>query len=124
MLSLRTCAAVHFCCRCLNLLTHRSAAFRHDLITSIPDDTVGSAEAFAKIVEAFRDAERAGERVAVHCRGGEGRTGNAIAAWLIARHGMSPAEAEAEVLSHAAAEGAARRCKASKLQPFADSLKK
>ena len=60
----------------------------------------------------------------MHCRGGEGRTGNAIAAWLIARHGMSPAEAEAEVLAQAAKVGAARRCTAAKLQPFADSLAK
>lgn len=97
---------------------------RHDLVTSIPDDTVGSAATYARIVEAFKDAEAAGERVAVHCRGGEGRTGNAIAAWLIARHGMTPEEAEAEVLGHAAKVGAARRCKAAKLKPFADSLAK
>lgn len=97
---------------------------RHDLINNIPDDTVGSAQTYAKIVEALRDAEAAGENVVVHCRGGEGRTGNVFAAWLIARHGMSPEEAEKEVLSHATAVGATRRCKAAKLQPFADSLKK
>lgn len=97
---------------------------RHDLITSIPDDTVGSTEAYSNIVAALRDAEAAGERVVIHCRGGEGRTGNAMAAWLIARHGLSPDEAEAEVVKHAGVVGAVRRAKGSKLVPFAESLPK
>jgi protein-tyrosine phosphatase len=34
-----------------------------------------------------------GERVVVHCWGGNGRTGHVLSAWLVAARGLSPLEA-------------------------------
>lgn len=42
-------------------------------------------------------AERDRSRVLVHCGGGIGRTGQVLAAWLVARHGFLNAEAIATV---------------------------
>jgi atypical dual specificity phosphatase len=51
---------------------------------------------FDEIVAAIRKATDAGTGVAVHCQVGRGRTGTALAAWLVAR-GMSPRDAIAEI---------------------------
>ena len=42
-------------------------------------------------------ADREDVRVVVHCAGGVGRTGHVLAAWLVARHGLSNQEAIATV---------------------------
>jgi hypothetical protein len=46
-----------------------------------------------RILPFLRAAESAGERVVVHCWGGNGRTGHVLAAWLVAARGLSPHEA-------------------------------
>jgi protein-tyrosine phosphatase len=38
-------------------------------------------------------AEALGEKVVVHCAGGIGRTGHVLAAWMVHRHGLTPADA-------------------------------
>lgn len=54
----------------------------------IPDD-----EALNAAVEAVRMGNYAGERVAIHCDDGLGRTGLVAAAWLTRHHGYGPMEA-------------------------------
>jgi protein-tyrosine phosphatase len=45
------------------------------------------------ILPFLRAADMGGERVVVHCWGGNGRTGHVLAAWLVAARGLSPLEA-------------------------------
>ena len=76
------------------------------------------AAAQAALLAAFGDAAAAGERVVVHCRGGQSRTGLALATWLVARHGLSADAAAAEVLAGAAAAGVVRYANADKVAKF------
>jgi protein-tyrosine phosphatase len=46
-----------------------------------------------RILPFLRAADMDGERVVVHCWGGNGRTGHVLAAWLVAARGLSPLEA-------------------------------
>lgn len=57
-------------------------------------------------------------QVVVHCWGGGGRTGVALAAWLVRHHGLTPAAAAEQVESYAKAQGASRRADVSQLQGF------
>jgi atypical dual specificity phosphatase len=61
-----------------------------------PDFTAPSIEALRVGVAAIEDAMRAGQRVAVHCGGGRGRTGVLLACLLVSR-GSSPEDAIREV---------------------------
>jgi protein-tyrosine phosphatase len=67
------------------------------------------------ILDAARAAKEAGEKVALHCSGGEGRTGLGLGAILADQCGMSVEEAAAEVVTHAGATGVTRKVKAEKL---------
>ena len=71
-----------------------------------------------KIKAAAKAAADAGEKLAVHCSGGEGRTGLALGAVLTSRveGGMTAAEAAEEVVAHAAATGVVRKVKPEKLE--------
>ncbi len=51
-------------------------------------------------------------QVVVHCWGGSGRTGKVLAAWLVRRHGLSAADAAAEVVRFAGEVGTNRNASA------------
>eukprot|EP00747_Dinoflagellata_sp_TGD_P219920 gnl/TRDRNA2_/TRDRNA2_91943_c0_seq1.p1 gnl/TRDRNA2_/TRDRNA2_91943_c0~~gnl/TRDRNA2_/TRDRNA2_91943_c0_seq1.p1 ORF type:complete len:186 (-),score=34.39 gnl/TRDRNA2_/TRDRNA2_91943_c0_seq1:110-646(-) len=68
-----------------------------------------------EIVGKLRAAEAAGEKIVVHCCAGQHRTGTVLAAWLVARYGLSAEEAVEEVLSHAAANKVRRGAEAAKV---------
>ncbi len=75
-----------------------------------------AAEAHEKLVCALRDAHDAGEKVVVHCKLGQARTGLALAAWLQAQHGLSPEQAAAEVAQAAAEQHLVRSADVDKLK--------
>jgi protein-tyrosine phosphatase len=81
-------------------------------------DPAESRAAHATLVGAFAAAHAAGEKVVVHCRGGQSRTGLALGAWLVAQHGLSAADAAAEVERAAAAASLIRFAKAAKITTF------
>jgi protein-tyrosine phosphatase len=81
-------------------------------------DPAESAAAHAALVGAFADAHAAGERVVVHCRGGQSRTGLALGAWLVAQHGVSADEAAAEVMRAAGEQRLIRFAKGAKIATF------
>jgi protein-tyrosine phosphatase len=61
--------------------------------TPLPADGVPDEEALDDAVEAVRMGNYAGQRVAIHCDDGLGRTGLVAAAWLTRYHGYGPMEA-------------------------------
>jgi protein-tyrosine phosphatase len=61
--------------------------------TPLPADGVPDDESLDAAVEAVRMGNYAGERVAIHCDDGLGRTGLVAAAWLTRYHGYGPEEA-------------------------------
>jgi protein-tyrosine phosphatase len=81
-------------------------------------DPAESAVAHARILEAFHSAHTAGEKVVVHCRGGQSRTGLALSSWLVAHHGLSAHEAAEEVLAQAQAAQVVRFADAKKIAAF------
>jgi protein-tyrosine phosphatase len=81
-------------------------------------DPVESRAAHARIVEAFSDAHAAGERVVVHCRGGQSRTGLALSSWLVHQHACTSEAAAAEVTRSAAVQKLIRFAKAAKVSAF------
>lgn len=71
-------------------------AFGHDRVrhAPIPDHHLAAPETLAAdVLPFFRDAEEANEPVVAHCLAGIGRTGQALAAWLVAERGYEPAAA-------------------------------
>eukprot|EP00873_Tetraselmis_striata_P027461 jgi/Tetstr1/447725/TSEL_000302.t1 len=46
----------------------------------------------------WKAADAAGEKVVLHCAGGQGRTGLILASWLVKKYGMSPDQAVAEMM--------------------------
>ncbi|KAG2483753.1 hypothetical protein HYH03_017408 [Edaphochlamys debaryana] len=76
--------------------------------------------AVGELVGELRAAQEAGEKVVVHCWGGGGRTGLALAAWLVRGHGMEPEAAAAHVESYAKAQGASRRADVAQLREWLD----
>jgi hypothetical protein len=71
-----------------------------------------------RALAALSTSVAAKERIAVHCSGGEGRTGVVLGAWLAKTAGLSPVEAEERVISEAKRAGANRRPKAAKIAAF------
>jgi rhodanese/phosphatase family protein len=64
------------------------------LMEPIPDHHLCSQQALSgNILPFLRTADSASERTVIHCWGGNGRTGHVLAAWLVARRGLSPVEA-------------------------------
>jgi protein-tyrosine phosphatase len=57
-------------------------------------------------------------QVVVHCWGGGGRTGIALAAWLVKAYGLSPEQAASEIEATAKAQGASRRVDVAQLNTF------
>jgi hypothetical protein len=87
----------------------------------------GGAAAMRQVLDAIDAGVAAGERVVVHCWGGGGRTGNALAGWLAARSrggAEGGAEAAAAAISSFAAEkGLKRRADAAGAQEYVDADK-
>jgi protein-tyrosine phosphatase len=64
------------------------------LMEPIADHHLCSRQALKRNILPFiSTADAPGERVVVHCWGGNGRTGHVLAAWLVAARGLSPREA-------------------------------
>jgi protein-tyrosine phosphatase len=64
------------------------------LMWPVDDHHLCSQQALTESILPFlRMAELRGERVVVHCWGGNGRAGHVLAAWLVAARGMAPREA-------------------------------
>ncbi len=61
------------------------------LMAPVADHHLCSEQALKGIILPFlRTADTDGERVVIHCWGGNGRTGHVLAAWLVAARGLSP----------------------------------
>jgi rhodanese/phosphatase family protein len=61
------------------------------LMEPIADHHLCSGQALkGNILPFLRTADTGGERVVIHCWGGNGRTGHVLAAWLVAARGLSP----------------------------------
>lgn len=56
-------------------------------------------EDLERAVEFMRQCAARGESVYVHCKAGRARSATVVACWLIATHGLSPAEAQAFMLA-------------------------
>ena len=69
-----------------------------------------------KCLAAYKEAAAAGEKIAVHCSGGEGRTGVVIGALLMKEAGLDANEAESDVMAAAADAGVKRKLSASKVE--------
>jgi protein-tyrosine phosphatase len=64
------------------------------LMTPIPDHYLCPESTLRDLILPFlQSAEASGERVVVHCWGGNGRTGHVLSAWLVAARGLKPMEA-------------------------------
>jgi len=73
-------------------------------------------DASTKVVEAYQQAMEAGEKIAVHCSGGEGRTGVVMGAILVSEGLVtSSEEAETDILATAEQEGVNRKPAAAKI---------
>jgi protein-tyrosine phosphatase len=61
------------------------------LMEPVADHHLCSEQALKEIILPFlRTADTNGERVVIHCWGGNGRTGHLLAAWLVAARGLPP----------------------------------
>lgn len=72
-------------------------------------------EAGDKCWTAYQEAAESGEKIAVHCSGGEGRTGVVLGSLLAKDAGISSDDAASEILSTAEAEEVVRKVAAAKL---------
>ena len=82
------------------LLSHYQQIFGADRVCWAPieDFQLADCDALVGIILPFlAAANRAEEKVVVHCSGGIGRTGQALAAWLVAERGLSNQAAIATV---------------------------
>mmetsp|Transcript_32149 Transcript_32149/g.102387 ORF Transcript_32149/g.102387 Transcript_32149/m.102387 type:complete len:144 (+) Transcript_32149:133-564(+) len=71
-----------------------------------------------KALGVLRAAEEAGEKVVLHCSGGQGRTGLLLGAWLVERHGLTPEAAAEEVAAWAKQSNVNRKGDAGKIRKF------
>lgn len=78
-------------------------------------------DASEKLLEAYKAAVESGEKIAVHCSGGEGRTGVVLGALLMKEAGLTVEEAEAEVMSSAESAGVVRKLSPDKVNKLLDS---
>jgi hypothetical protein len=84
----------------------------------------GDAAALREVLDLIDAGVQAGERVVVHCWGGGGRTGNALAGWLAARgEKVEAAEAARRVCDYAARHGLKRRADAAGVQQYVDAYR-
>ena len=83
---------------------------RFSAVTHAPIDDGGipSDDILERALTAIAEAERAGERIVLHCAAGMGRTGLLASAWLCRRYGLTADAAIAEVCESAWRVGANR----------------
>lgn len=74
-----------------------------------------------KLLAAYKAAVESGEKIALHCSGGEGRTGVAIGALLMKEAGLTVEEAETEVMSSAETANVVRKISGAKVTKLLDS---
>ncbi|GIL52891.1 hypothetical protein Vafri_8647 [Volvox africanus] len=74
-----------------------------------------------KLVSELHAAADNKEKVVVHCWGGGGRTGIALAGWLVRNHALAPEQAGNHVEQYAKSQGASRRVDVSQLHDFLGS---
>jgi L-asparaginase len=80
---------------------------RHfQFVHKISPYTEGSMQA---IMKALIDAERAGEKIVVHCATGQGRTADVLALWLHRRYDLSVEDSVSEIASYAKSNRMLRR---------------
>lgn len=72
-------------------------------------------------IKAFEEMEQTNEKMAIHCSGGEGRTGVVMGAWLVHKKGMTPEEAEHEILEAAKETKTVRKPSAGKIAKFLEA---
>gem|GEM_PF-579680 len=74
------------------LLDAYRGEFGTDAVThvSMTDHQLAESGELERALAAFGDAEAAGEPVVAHCLAGIGRTGQAMAAWLVSARGFAP----------------------------------
>lgn len=77
-----------------------------------------AAGAHEKAMAFLEAADEAGEKVVLHCSGGQGRTGLILAAWLVKKHGMSPEQAVSEMMAYAEENRVSRADISAKLPAF------
>ncbi|GFR49059.1 hypothetical protein Agub_g11085 [Astrephomene gubernaculifera] len=70
------------------------------------------------LLKELQDAMQAQEKVVVHCWGGGGRSGLALAAWLVRQHGLTPEQAAQHVMEFSRSQGASRRADVEQLKEF------
>lgn len=83
-----------------DLLGTYRTAFGADRVAHVPitDHTLMAPETLStEIIPFLEEAATASEPVVVHCKAGIGRTGQALAGWLVAAHGYDPDDAVATV---------------------------
>ena len=64
--------------------------------------TVDADGAADVILGALEEADKAGEKIVIHCSGGSARTSLGLGLWLASKHGLSPEEAAKEISEFAA----------------------
>mmetsp|Transcript_23771 Transcript_23771/g.65944 ORF Transcript_23771/g.65944 Transcript_23771/m.65944 type:complete len:255 (+) Transcript_23771:203-967(+) len=74
--------------------------------------------ALEKAMQYLDDAADNGEKVVIHCSGGQGRTALILASWLVHKYGLTPEEAVTEMVSYAKENNASRNNVLDKLPGF------
>jgi protein-tyrosine phosphatase len=86
-------------CDCQDLLAAYGAAFGTDNVLHAPieDFMLAGPDGLRPIMRFLAESDAAGQRVVVHCAAGAGRTGQVMAAWLVAGRGLTATVAIAAV---------------------------
>ena len=86
--------------------------------------TVDAPGAADTILGALEEADKAGEKVVIHCSGGAARTALGLGLWLASKHGLSPEEAAKEISAQAAESKVVRSPDVGKLTALISSSTK
>jgi hypothetical protein len=73
---------------------------------------------FGTILNYLNNADAAGDKVVVHCTGGEGRVGVVLATWIMKKYGVDSGTAVDEILRSAETQGVSRKPNRNKVDQF------